>query len=299
MNEMMLKLVMGKEKLYPHELEKQFPRVLGKIVELWDTPQMEAYFHDLMIDKRGGRQGFPAAVATEIFYLSQVYERTRKLGKAKDVNPWSNVNVSKQQEIAEKGYQYTPHGFLKSAEAGDRAVVAMFLASGVDINTRDERGWTTLMISSFNGDEEIADLLIRSGADVHAKDAAGYGPIHWAAFNGYHRVIKLLIEKGANPNAQSNFGWTPLMQAATRGHIAATKQLVDSRASINMASKDGWVALHKAAANGHVEVVKLLLSCGADPHVRYQDGSTALSIATKNKHEALMRLLGSISKRGG
>lgn len=299
MNELMLKLVMGKENLYPHELEKQFPRILNKIIELWDTSQMETYFHDLMIDKRGGRQGFPAAVATEIFYLSQVYERTRKHGGTKSAGPWASANIGKQHEIAEKGYQYTPQGFLKSAEAGDRAVVAMFLASGFDINTRDERGWTTLMISSFNGDEEIAELLINSGADIHARDAAGYGPMHWAAFNGYHRVVKLLIEKGANPNAQSNFGWTPLMQAATRGHIAVVQQLLDGRVNVNLASKDGWVALHKATANGHIEVVKQLLSCGADPHVRYQDGSTALSIATKNKHEALMRLLGSIGKRSG
>lgn len=299
MNEIMLKLVMGKENLYPRELEKQFPRILNKIIELWDTSQMETYFHDLMIDKRGGRQGFPAAVATEIFYLSQVYERTRKHGAPKSTGPWASANIGKQHEIAEKGYQYTPQGFLKSAEAGDRAVVAMFLASGFDINTRDERGWTTLMISSFNGDEEIAELLISGGADVHARDAAGYGPMHWAAFNGYHRVVKLLIEKGANPNAQSNFGWTPLMQAATRGHVTVVKQLLDGRVNVNLASKDGWVALHKATANGHVEVVKLLLSCGADPHVRYQDGSTALSIATKNKHEALMRLLGSIGKRSG
>lgn len=294
MNELMLNLVMGKEKLYPHELEKQFPRILNKIIELWDTPQMEAYFNDLMVDKRGNRQGFPAAVATEIFYLSQVYERTRKLGKSKDVDPWVKIDISKQQEIAERGYQYTPQGFLKSAEAGDRAVVAMFLASGVDINTRDERGWTPLMISSFNGDEEIVELLIRSGADVHARDAAGYGPLHWAAFNGYHRVIKLLIDKGANPDTQSNFGWTPLMQAAARGHLAAAKQLLGSRASVNLASKDGWVALHKAAASGHVEVVKLLLESGADPQIRYQDGSTALSIAVRSKNEALMRLLGGV-----
>ena len=299
MNELMLKLVMGKEKLYPHELERQFPRILNKIIELWGAPQMEAYFQDLMIDKRGNRQGFPAAVATEIYYLSQVHERTRNLGKSKDADSWANIDISKQQEIAESGYQYTPHGFLKSAEAGDRAVVAMFLASGVDINTRDERGWTPLMISSFNGDEEIAELLIRSGADVHARDAAGYGPLHWAAFNGYHRVIKLLIDRRANPDAQSNFGWTPLMQAAARGHLAAVRQLLDGGANINLASKDRWVALHKATANGFVEVVQLLLDRGAEPHAQYQDGSTALAIATRSRNEALMRLLGSVGQQGG
>ncbi|MBI5659101.1 MAG: ankyrin repeat domain-containing protein [Nitrosomonadales bacterium] len=291
MNDTMFGLVMGKDHLYPHALEKQFPRIVYKIVELWDTPQMEAYFTDLMVDKRGGRKGFPSDVATEIYYLSQVYDRTRKLDKARDVNPWANIDISKQQEITGKGYQCTPQGFLKSAEAGDKAAILLFLASGVDINTRDERGWTPLMISSFNGNEEIAELLVRSGADVHAKDNAGYGPMHWAAFNGFHKVIRLLLEKGANANAQSNFGWSPLMQASTRGHLAAARQLLESGANANLSSKDGWTALHKATSNGHLEVVKLLLAGGANADARYQDGSTALSIATKNRNEALVALL--------
>lgn len=295
MNEIMLKLVMGKDNLYPRALEQQFPRIVNKIIELWDTPQMEAYFLDLMVDKRGGRQGFPGVVATEIYYLSQVYDRTRKLEKGKDVNPWAHLNLNKQQEIAGKGYQYSAQGFLKSAEAGDKSAILLFLESGIDINTRDERGWTPLMISSFNGNEEIAELLIRSGADVHAKDNAGYGPIHWAAFNGFDKVIKLLLGKGANPNAQSNFGWTPVMQAATRGHLAAVKQMIDGRADVNLASKDGWTALHKATSNGHVDVVKLLLTAGANPDLKYQDGSTALSIATKNRNDALIALLCAIS----
>lgn len=291
MNEKILKLLQGEDHSYPHELEKQYPRVMNKIIELWDTPDMEEHLLDLMVDKRGGRQGFPKEVAVEIHRLSQVYDRTRAIPKVHDDNPWTSIDIRKQQEIEGKGYTCTPQGFLKSAEAGDRATVVLFLNSGLDVNTSDERGWTPLMISSFNGNEEIAELLIRSGADVHAKDKAGYGPMHWAAFNGYYKVIKLLLEKNADPNAQSNFGWTPLMQAATRGHLIAAGQLIAGGADVNLASKDGWTALHKTAANGHAEIVKLLLSKGANPDLQYQDGSTALSIATKNKNEAIIALL--------
>ncbi len=291
MNEMMWKLVQGKDRLYPHELEKQYPRILNKIIEMWDTPQMEAYFLDLMVDKRGDRQGFPKKVATEIYYLSQIYDRIRTTSKAADSNPWAAIDIRKQQEIEGKGYPCTPQGFLKSLEANDRATIVLFLSGGFDVNTRDERGWTPLMISSFNGNEEIAELLIRGGADVHATDKNGYGPMHWAAYNGYHKVVKLLLEKNANPNAQSNHGWTPLMQAATRGHRIVAGQLIEGGAQVNLASKDGWTALHKATANGHTEIVKLLLSGGADPAIKYQDGSTALSIATKHKREEIIALL--------
>lgn len=291
MNEAMLSLVAGEDHLYPHALEKQFSRIMAKIIELWDTPQMEVFFHDLMVDKRGGRQGFPKEVAVEIYRLSQLYDRTRKLDKSMDINPWAAIDIRKQQEIEGKGYKCTPQGFLKSAEAGDKAAIVLFLAGKIDINTRDERGWTPLMISSFNGNEEIAELLVQNGADVHMRDNAGYGPMHWAAFNGYHRVIRLLLEKKADPNALSNFGWTPLMQAATRGHLIAAGQLIGGGANVNMAAKDGWTALHKAAANNHIEVTKLLLLKGADAAMQYQDGSTAFSIAIKNKNESLVALL--------
>jgi len=97
-------------------------------------------------------------------------------------NPWDGVEASKKIAVEQQGYAYSPRGFVQSAEKGDRNTVLLFLESGVDINTRNEQGWTPLMISTFNGKEEVAILLIRSGADVNAKDTAGYGPLHRAAF---------------------------------------------------------------------------------------------------------------------
>ncbi|MBI1173971.1 MAG: hypothetical protein GC139_01745 [Sideroxydans sp.] len=292
MNETMLKLVQGVDRLYPHELEQQFPRIMHKIIELWNTPQMEGYFTDLMVNSRGSeRQGFPKKVASEIYYLSQVYDRTRNLPGSEDASPWANIDINKQRLIEGNGYQCTPQGFLKSAEAGDRATVSLFLSSGAEVDTRDERGWTPLMITAFNGNEEIAELLIRSGADVGIKDTAGYGPMHWAAFNGYANVIKLLIIKNADVNACSQHGWTPLLQGATRGHLAACGALIAGGANVNLASNDGWTPLHKACANGHIEVVKLLLAAKADRNAQHQDGVTPLALASKNKRTDIVSLL--------
>jgi hypothetical protein len=73
MNKKMLEMLQGDEHIYPHELEKLYLRVMIKIIDLWYTPQAEEYFLDLMVDKRGGRRGFPPKVAAEIFHLSQVH----------------------------------------------------------------------------------------------------------------------------------------------------------------------------------------------------------------------------------
>lgn len=291
MNEAMLQMLQGVARLYPHKLEQQFPRVFDRLIELWDSPQLDAYFNELMMNTRDGRQGFPVEIATEIYYLSQVRERTRNMAVPEVNSNWANIELAEMRVIQASGYELTPKGFLKSAESGDKKVLNAFLASGVDIDLCDERGWTPLMISSFNGNEEIAQLLITRGANIGVKDKSGYSPIHWAAFNGYSSVVKLLITKHADLDAQSDHGWTALLQAATRGHLATCGALIAGGANVNLSSNDGWTPLHKAAANGHLEVVKLLLAAKADKTAQHQDGATALTVAQRAKHQAIIELL--------
>ena len=294
MNEKLMQLLRGQEKLYPKNLEEKFPRVLNRIVELWDKKEIDDYFNDLLMDSRGGtRQGFPHEVASEIFALSIAHAKIREQKLLATGNPWENADLSTRAAIEQQGYAFSPKGFARSAEKGDRDAVLLFLRSGVDIDTQDERGWTPLMISTFNGREEIALLLIENGANVNAKDSAGYGPLHWAAFNGFDSVVRLLIDKRAAVNAVSQHGWSPLLQAATRGHQKITEQLIEAGVDVNLASHDGWTPLHKAAANGHAGIVKLLLSHGALRHPKYQDGTTPMNLARKNKHADIIALLAS------
>lgn len=291
MNDVMIQMLQGVTRLYPHKLEEHYPRIFTKIIELWDTPQIDSCFHELMMNSRPGRQGFPVEVANEIFYLSQVRERTRDTAAPASADIWANIELVKLRVIETHGYECSPQGFLKSAESGNRDVISAFLSSGANVDICDERGWTPLMISSFNGNAEIARLLINRGANIHIKDKSGYSPIHWAAFNGYNDVVKLLIAKQVDLNARSTHGWTALLQAATRGHESTCSELIASGVDVNQSSNDGWTPLHKACANGHIGVVKLLLAANASRNVRHQDGSTPLSLAIKNKHAAIEALL--------
>ena len=289
MDEKILKMIGGVSSCYPRELERQFPRVLEKIFQLWGTENLEVYFNELMMDTRNGqRKGFPHEVASELLYLSLLYAKSHK-ETSKDI--WGGISEKFRYEIEDLGYKHTPQGFMQASEAGNLRAIQIFIGSGVDLETRDERNWTPLMISAFNGKETAAYLLIQSGAKIDAKDHNGYSPIHWAAFNGYSEVVSLLIRHGANPNALSNFGWTPLMQAATKGHLLAAAQLIAGGAQVNAISKDNWTALHKAAANGHAELIRLLLAKGADPSIEYQEGKTALTLAIKGGHEEIVSML--------
>lgn len=289
MDARLLRILNNREQNYPHALEKQYPRIFGQIMSLWDSPEIDALFSELMVTKRSDRQGFPSDVASDIIYLSMVH--TRQNGRKNSSDTWGHVSEKIKHEIEQQGVPFTPQGFIKAAELGKRDLIALFLSSGADVDTYDDRLWTPLMISSFNGDEEMATLLIRSGANIHHKDNAGYTPLHWAAFNGFSKVVNLLVSKHAEVNSRSNHGWTPLLQAATRGHLSVSFVLIDNGADVNAVSNDGWTALHKAAANGHLPEVKLLLSKGADFRIKYKDGATALDLALKNKHDQIVALL--------
>lgn len=79
MNEKVLQLIGGKVNNYPHALEKQFPHMLNKIVELWDSSALDAYFEQLMLDTRDHqRLGFPPEVASDIMRLSRINSEQNK-----------------------------------------------------------------------------------------------------------------------------------------------------------------------------------------------------------------------------
>lgn len=61
----------------PNALARQYPRIVNRLAEIWKRPlQCERYIDDLMIDLRGGRQGFPPPVAAEIAALKVYFVRT-------------------------------------------------------------------------------------------------------------------------------------------------------------------------------------------------------------------------------
>lgn len=289
MNTALLAILNNNVENYPHALEQQFPRILDKIMSLWDTPDIDNYFAELMVSKRINRLGFPVEVASDIIYLSVIHARQH--APLNTANPWDELPEHFRQQIEMQGVPFSRKGFIQAVESGDKIAVSLFIGTGLDVDICDERQWTPLMISAFNGNEEVAALLIKAGASLNHRDAAGYTPLHWAAFNGYTEVVSLLLDKGADVNASSAYGWTPLLQAVTRGYLTVSSILLSRGADVNAVSDDGWTGLHKAAANGFLQEVLLLLSKGADVRARFADGTTPIDLAKKNRHQQIVLAL--------
>ena len=58
----------------PTATARVFPRIANQLATLWSMPgEMASYFSELLVDNRGGRQGFPIRVLGELHALRQYY----------------------------------------------------------------------------------------------------------------------------------------------------------------------------------------------------------------------------------
>ena len=56
-------------------LEQQFPRLVGEILAVWGSPGCFEKLQDLLVDSRGGREGFPADVYSDLSLLLTITPR--------------------------------------------------------------------------------------------------------------------------------------------------------------------------------------------------------------------------------
>ena len=77
----------------PYNLAQRYPRICNRMVERWKHPDlMIPYFDDLLMDRRGGRQGLPMTIAMEIAGLKEHYQATVS---AKKDDVWNRVTASR------------------------------------------------------------------------------------------------------------------------------------------------------------------------------------------------------------
>lgn len=289
MNPILKPFYQDQEQKYPKNLEANFSRVMGRILELWGTHELDAYLSELMIDTKGGRQGFPPAVISELLTLSMVHDKFMAIQDAESQDVWSNEAI--RAALEEEHIEYSRKGFFNALDSGNTRAIEIFIQAKVNLEETNASGWTPLMVSSFMGSEQAAKLLINAGANVNARDERGYGPLHWAAYRGFLEITKMLLEKGAFVNAKSKAGLTPLLQAASCGHQDVVTLLISKGASVNEPDEEGWTPLHKAVANGHEAVVKLLMDASANPEIPHNSGLTATKMAQQKKNQKIINFL--------
>lgn len=124
-----------------------------------------------------------------------------------------------------------------ASENGQEVIAKLLLATdGVDVDLKNNNGWTPLQRATWNRHEAVVKLLLKKGAELESKDDMGQTPLSYAAQNGLKVVVKLLLKKGAKLESKDNWGQTPLSYATQNGHKAVVKLLLKKGAKLE--SKD-------------------------------------------------------------
>ncbi|XP_038050094.1 uncharacterized protein LOC119723487 isoform X2 [Patiria miniata] len=86
----------------------------------------------------------------------------------------------------------------------------------VDINAKDNAGYTPLHECCVHGRLRVALYLLQHGADVNASASDGTRPIHDAVDNNWLALVRLLLTYGADPLISTYSGRTTIKLARTQ-----------------------------------------------------------------------------------
>ena len=186
---------------------------------------------------------------------------------------------------------------LSAVEKQDLKLVSEILKSRPNLEIKDNKGRTALMLATYNEDTEIAKLLISAGANVNAQDEMLNSPFLYAGASGFVPILKLCLDNGADFNVFNRYGGTALIPAAERRH----QEIVEILLEIPNFPKDhinnlGWTALMEAIVLGNQDdkqtiMVKTLVEAGCDITIPDFDGITPLQHANNKSLHDIVALL--------
>ena len=115
-----------------------------------------------------------------------------------------------------------------AARMGRDEMIPALLQAGVDIEVTDAKGYTPLVIASYNGQPGATAALLAAGAQVDgAADARGNTALMGVCFKGYVEIAQILIDAGADVNRRNGVGQTALMMAALVNKTAIIDLLLE------------------------------------------------------------------------
>jgi ankyrin repeat protein len=170
---------------------------------------------------------------------------------------------------------------------GDSAAVEKYLTTSGDINARNSRESTLIMIAASHRRYDLVQLLKKHGADLNLVNRDGSGLLHYY-IEGFKRQDKLAAMTGVEvkpvleelkilPYIANNDGDTPLHEAALSPSMPASvvAVLITMQKDMNVVNKRGESVVHEAA----LVHLPALVKAGAKIDVKNLYGETPLGEA--------------------
>jgi len=204
------------------------------------------------------------------------------------------------KKIEKMGIPVSEQAFLNEVSKNNVAILDLFIKAGINIDAKNEKGQTALMIASEKGFESMHRKLIQLNAGVlNHIDKSGNTALMIAARQGHETIVKSLVERGADVNfmVPSQEGAATALQAAVdvsdfkEEHMRIIQYLVQHGADARGRNKSGRFPLLFAADHGRTEAAKVLIEHGADVNATDLKGNFSLFSAACKGYPWIITLL--------
>jgi hypothetical protein len=185
--------------------------------------------------------------------------------------------------------------FFSAIKRDDGKTVMELLLRGFDPNALDPKRQHGLFLAVQEGSVKAAEALIYwPKTNVEWRNPKDESPLMIASLKGHKELVRKLIARDAHVNKP---GWAPLHYAATGGHLEIMQMLLEEHAFIDAESPNKSTPLMMAAMYATPAAVKLLLDEGADPMMRNELGMNAVDFAQRgNRKDAAELIAAAIRK---
>ncbi|MEA9808375.1 ankyrin repeat domain-containing protein [Xanthomonas campestris pv. raphani] len=129
--------------------------------------------------------------------------------------------------------------FFDAAREGRQDMLGEFIRSHYDLNTRDEKGYTALILAAYHGQGPAVEQLLQAGADPCAQDKRGNTALMGAIFKGELAIAKRLMQADCAPDQRNNAGQTAAMYAALFQRTDVLKDLAAKGADLSIKDAQG------------------------------------------------------------
>lgn len=205
--------------------------------------------------------------------------------------------------VAAPAFAHDPTGPTQAAAAGAHAQAnphaATHTATAIDSSTLASQDLSRYLFDATRaGDVEVIKPLLARGVQVDARDERGSTALILAAYYGKTDAVRTLLEAGASPNlGDSARGNTALMGALFKGEIESARRLLaDPRTDVNARNAAGQTAAMFAALFGRADLVEALAARQADFALTDASGATAEALARTQGNAALADRLAVLSR---
>ena len=196
------------------------------------------------------------------------------------------LNEEKIQKIIDSGVNINSRDdkgrtiLFKLSQRRRIEAIKLLLKNGMKIDAEDNHGKTVLFEAALNSDGMMIRFLLAQKASVNYVNASGRTLIQDLALEGNHRMFQLLLSHGADLDYRDNYGRTALFDAIEGGEIEIVKEILNNIDDVDIVDKNGQSALFYAALKEDQSIMKFLINYGLN-----------VNILDKNRRNILFKVI--------